>query len=475
MERARIKGIDSRVLAGRISTLISQQPVALAAHVILAGLLALVLSDILPHHWLAVWVAAVWGITAWRGVIWFHHRSGLNMPSDAKSVANTMTVLAVLTGAVWGLPGGLFLPTDPGVLQGFFVFVLGGMAAAAVATLASHLPAFRGFVLLALGPIIGRLLAEGSLLCVTMGLMTAIYFVVLMFTGNNLNRTLTQWLTLQLEKTDLADDLAEARAQTEAANAAKAIFLATVSHELRTPLNAVLGFTHLVRDGVHGPLGNEKYLEYLDHVSGSGTHLAHLIDELLDLSRAEAGYLVVREESVVELSGEVQRCLNFLEARATHAGVTLQGDQLDRLPALRADPRRLRQILLNVLSNAVKFTPEGGKVTFTSERDSDGALLLAVRDTGIGMTDEDLSVALETFGRADSSRAQATEGAGIGLPLTELLLELHGGKMTITSDPGGGTLVTLRFPAERVIENRSVAASEGSSARPPGQRPSPPA
>lgn len=126
-----------------------------------------------------------------------------------------------------------------------------------------------------------------------------------------------------------------------------------------------------------------------------------------------------------------------------------------------------------MLSNAVKFTPEGGEVTLTSERASDGALILSVRDTGIGMTEEDLSVALETFGRADSSRAQATEGTGIGLPLTELLLELHGGKMAITSDPGGGTLVTLRFPAERVIENSNGAAPEGSSVQPRGQRTSP--
>lgn len=473
MERSGIKETDSRVLAGRINALVSQQPVALFANVILAALLALVLSDLMPHHWLALWMATVWGITAWRSVIWFRYRNGLVTPANAQSVANALTTTAILTGAIWGVSGGLFLPTDPGVLQGFFVFVLGGMSAAAVATLASHLPAFRGFVLLALGPIIGRLLADGTMLCISMGLMTAIYFVVLMFTGNNLNRTLTRWLTVQLEKTDLADDLAEARAQAEAANAAKAIFLATVSHELRTPLNAVLGFTHLVRDGVHGPLGNKKYQEYLDHVSGSGTHLAHLIDELLDLSRAEAGYLVVREESVVELSGEVKRCLDFLAARASHAGVTLRAERLDRLPALRADPRRLHQILLNVLSNAVKFTPEGGEVTFTSERAGDGALVLAVRDTGIGMTEEDLSIALETFGRADSSRAQATEGTGIGLPLTELLLELHGGKMAIISDPGGGTLVTLRFPAERVIENSSGAAAEGSSAQPPGQRTSP--
>jgi signal transduction histidine kinase len=473
LERATIEGTDDRVLAGRIDSLIGQQPVALAANVILAGLLAPALNGAVPGPWLAAWVATVWGITAWRGAIWLRHRGQPVAPADAKAVARAMTAVAVITGAAWGVPGGLFFPADPGVLQGFLVFLLGGLSAAAVATLAGHLPAFRYYVVLVLVPMIGRLLYEGDFLSVVMGSMSAIYFVVLMFTGNNLNRTLTRALTLQIEKSDLAEDLAEARIQAEAANTAKAIFLATVSHELRTPLNAVLGFTHLVRDEVHGPLGSDTYKEYLDHVNGSGQHLLHLIDELLDLSRAEAGYLVVREESVIDLGSEMTHCLAFLAARAEHGGVTLRAQGIDRLPALRADPRRLRQIVLNVLSNAVKFTPRGGEATVTAERASDGSLVLAVRDTGIGMSEEDLSVALENFGRTDSSRALAREGAGIGLPLTGLLMELHGGGMKIASDPGGGTLVSLRFPAERVIESAGSARSGGTSAHARGQRASP--
>jgi signal transduction histidine kinase len=211
-------------------------------------------------------------------------------------------------------------------------------------------------------------------------------------------------------------------------------------------------------------LDKEKIQEYLSHVTGSGTHLLHLIDELLDLSRAEAGYLVVREDSAVELGDELAECLAFLAVRAEHGGVALQASGLEQLPALRADRRRLRQIVLNVLSNAVKFTPRGGRVTLAGEQGDDGALVLSVRDTGIGMAEEDLSVALEAFGRADSSLARATEGAGIGLPLTQLLMELHGGRMKIVSTPGEGTLVALHFPAERVIENTVAAASGGPTA-----------
>ncbi len=464
MERARNEGTDGRVLVGRINTLISQQPVALGANVILGASLIPVLGGVWPGVWLAAWVGAIWAVTAWRGVVWFRHRRGLTRPGDAMRVGRAMTVVATTSGAFWGLPGAVFFPPDPVALQGFFVFVIGGMSAAAVATLGAHLPAFRNFIVLTLLPLIARLALEADMMHLIMALMGAIYFVVMMVTGHNLNRMLTQSLRLQIEKSDLADELEEAHTQAEAANAAKSIFLATVSHELRTPLNAVLGFTHLVRDGLRGPLDKRKIDEYLSHVTGSGTHLLHLIDELLDLSRAEAGYLVVREESAVDLGGEVADCLAFLTVRAEHGGVALEADGLEQLPALRADRRRLRQILLNVLSNAVKFTPEGGKVTFNSERGADGALMLTVRDTGIGMAEEDLRVALEAFGRADSSRARATEGAGIGLPLTQLLMELHGGRMKIVSKPGDGTLVTLHFPAERVIENSVAAASSGPTA-----------
>lgn len=457
-------GSADRVLAGKINTLISQQPVGLFANLILAGLLAPVLSGAWPIPWLATWIGAIWAVTAWRGAVWFRHRRGLAQTADAKRVARTTTVLATLSGLIWGVPGAIFFPADPVAIQGFFVFVLGGMSAGALATLGAHFPAYRNFLALTLLPLIARLAFEADMLHLMMALLASIYFVVMVVTGRNLDRMLTRSLVLQLEKSDLAEDLAAARARAEAADAAKSIFLATVSHELRTPLNAVLGFTHLVREGVYGPLGKEKIQEYLSHVTGSGTHLLHLIDELLDLSRAEAGYLVVREESVVEFGDEVADCLAFLAVRAEHGDVVLEADGLEQLPALRADRRRLRQILLNVLSNAIKFTPRGGSVTVTGEQGDDGALVLAVRDTGIGMAEEDLSIALEAFGRADSSHARATEGAGIGLPLAQLLMKLHGGRMKIVSKPDDGTLVTLHFPAERVIENPVAATSGGPTA-----------
>ena len=453
MPQAATPSIEERVYAGRIATLIRQQPMAVVANLVNSGLLALLLGESWPTAWLAVWVAGVWLVTALRGAVWFCYRRASAEPARATTLGRLLTGVALASGTIWGLPAVVFFPEAPLVLQGFIVFVLGGMSAGAVATLASHLPAFYSFIVPALVPLVGRLLFEGEVLYVAMGLMGGVYLVALVATGLNLNRTLTRALTLQIEKSDLVDDLTEARAKAEAANVAKSAFLATVSHELRTPLNAVIGFAQLLEAEVHGPLGHGKYREYLGHMSGSGIHLLNLIDELLDLSRAEAGHLLIRDEIAVDLAAELTHCIALMTARAEHSGVSLETSLPENLPRLRADPQRLRQIVLNVLSNALKFTPKDGLVELSATREPSGKLVLAVRDSGIGMSEGDLTVALEFFGRADNARSRATEGAGIGLPLTALLLEMHGGELEIDSQLDAGTLVNLRFPPERVIEN----------------------
>ncbi len=332
------------------------------------------------------------------------------------------------------------------------MFVLAGMSAGAVATLSGHLPAFYGFVLPSLLPLIAQLLLQNQTIYGAMGLMGAVYLLVLVTTGLSLNRTLTQSLRLQMEKSDLIEDLTKARTRAEAANVAKSAFLATISHELRTPLNAVLGFAQVLENEIHGPLGHRKYREYLRHMSGSGIHLLNLIDELLELSRAESGSLTLREEVAVDLVAELTHCVALLKVHAEHRRTCLKLALPEDLPRLRADPQRLRQIVLNVVSNAIKFTPEGGLVELAAVRDAPSALILTVRDTGIGMSERELAVAMEFFGQADNAQAHASDGLGIGLPLTAILMKLHDGDLEIESKPGGGTVVGLRFPPERVIE-----------------------
>lgn len=457
--------IQDRVLAGRIETLIGQQPMAVLANLVNSGLSALVLSPLWPASGLILWVGAIWTVSALRVAVWLSCRRGFADPADVVGVGRLQVALAAASGLLWGIPGALIFSSGPIVLQGFIVFVLGGMSAGAVSTSASHLPAFFAYLVPSLLPIVLSLLFEGGMLYFSMGLMGAVYFAVLVTAGINLNRTLSRQLQLQIEKSDLADRLTAARIEAETANRAKSAFLATVSHELRTPLNAVLGFTQAIEQQVHGPLGNTAYEEYIQHIQGSGTHLLALINELLDFSKAEQGRLEIVDERV-DLTAAFKDCIALIAPRAKHHDIKLQTTIERPMPALRADPRRLKQIILNVLSNAVKFTPNGGRIDISAEHSSSGEIIVSVRDTGIGMAEDDMAIAMEHFGQADSSHSRTTGGTGIGLPFTALLMQLHGGEVIIDSRPGEGTLVRLHFPAERVIEGSvSSLGTDAASSR----------
>ncbi|MBF0094253.1 MAG: PAS domain S-box protein [Alphaproteobacteria bacterium] len=253
--------------------------------------------------------------------------------------------------------------------------------------------------------------------------------------------------------TDMTDrkkaevDLRLANARTEAASKAKSEFLAGMSHELRTPLNAVIGFSDAILAEIFGPLGNDRYLDYVEDIRRSGFLLLDLINDILDIAKVEAGRMDLHEE-VVRVEHVVDASLRLIRPRAEKCGVRLHRDLPDELPGLYVDERRLKQVLLNLLSNAVKFAP-GGDVAVRAWVGGDGWLAVAVADNGIGMSDEDLIKALEPFGQADSSVTRA-EGTGLGLPLSKRLVEAHGGVFVVASEPGVGTTVSSRFPAARV-------------------------
>ncbi len=237
--------------------------------------------------------------------------------------------------------------------------------------------------------------------------------------------------------------------QAEASNSAKSAFLANMSHELRTPLNAVIGFSELVtRDLEQGRNDPPKHLDYLKDVSNSAAHLMKLLNDILDLARIEAGKLDLREQPM-DLRECIDGCATIMEERFARAGVTLRIDLPDGLPGLLADETKVKQVLLNLLSNAVKFTTEGGAVTVTARR-ADG-LVVRVSDTGIGIAPGDIDKVMSPFGQVESALSRKYDGAGLGLPISQALMEMHDGSLGLESVPGKGTTVALVFPAERFL------------------------
>ena len=240
--------------------------------------------------------------------------------------------------------------------------------------------------------------------------------------------------------------LIEARLQE--ASKAKSDFLASVSHELRTPLNAIIGFSEMIRDAVIGPL-DARYREYGRDIHTSGSHLHKIINDILDISKIENGRLELREESI-SIGETAEACRRTLTAMAEATGVTLTLAIPSALPPIRADQVRFQQILLNLMSNAVKFTPSGGRVRVSAAIEAD-RLAITVADTGIGMRPEDVAIALEPFRQIDGPLSRRYDGTGLGLPLAKALVELHGGRLEIESAPGAGTLVRICLPLGRVV------------------------
>jgi two-component system, cell cycle sensor histidine kinase PleC len=254
----------------------------------------------------------------------------------------------------------------------------------------------------------------------------------------------------------IADEL---RIHAESANKAKSDFFAVASHELRTPLNAILGFTEIMQKRMFGPVGSERYVGYIDDIHGTARHLLSIITDILDLSKAEVGKLTLNEEEidVVEI---VAQGMRLLRERAAEAGLrlSLKAPEEARV-LLRGDERLVKQVVLNLLGNSIKFTPAGGSIAVTLEQVSDGACALRVTDSGIGIAASDIPRVLEPFVQVESAFVRKHGGTGLGLPLVKKIMELHGGGIDIASTLGAGTTVTVTFPPDRAIRLPRLAAN----------------
>lgn len=255
-------------------------------------------------------------------------------------------------------------------------------------------------------------------------------------------------LIFELQEAQSMSD--EARRHAEQANIAKSRFLATMSHELRTPLNAIIGFSEVLKSELLGPHHVAQYKEYAGDIHSSGQHLLNLINELLDLSRIEAGKYELNEDaiSLIDIADDSRR---MLEIRAKTKGVELEIQFPDSLPKIWGDERAVRQVVLNLLSNAIKFTPQSGKITLVVDQSDDGSQFIAVKDTGPGIPQDEIETVLSSFGQGSLAQKTAEQGAGLGLPIVQKIMELHQGRFDLFSKLRFGTEVIATFPRARVM------------------------
>jgi signal transduction histidine kinase len=263
-------------------------------------------------------------------------------------------------------------------------------------------------------------------------------------------------IQLQEERASAYEALRVAKEAAEHANRAKSEFLATMSHELRTPLNAIIGFSEMIAAQTLGPIGNAQYHDYINDINASGVHLLTIINDILDLSKAEAGKLQLSED-VADLRHVIEAALKMVRPRAASAGVTLSSDIPSELPFLIGDELRLKQALLNLLSNGIKFTPAGGQVDITAA-ERNGELIITIRDTGIGIASADIPKAFEPFRQIDNRLSRKYEGTGLGLPLATAIIDQHDGRLELASEVGIGTTVTVAIPAQRLLPTVQATA-----------------
>ena len=248
------------------------------------------------------------------------------------------------------------------------------------------------------------------------------------------------------------EELVHAKVIAEKASTAKTSFLANMSHELRTPLNSIIGFSQALSDETFGPLGGQKNKEYVEIINSAGGHLLHIIGDILDLTKIEAGEDKLFEENV-DVSAEIRLSLDMMSEQANRKNITLREQPPFEEVVLWGDEVRLRQIILNLLSNAIKFTPEDGEVSVSAWRDKAGASMIRVSDTGIGIDTDDLEKVISPFEQVEDVFVRQEGGTGLGLSLVRSLMEMHGGIMSIESTLGVGTTVTLHFPARRAVHS----------------------
>ncbi len=382
-----------------------------------------------------------------------------------------ITASEFLQATCWVTSLFLFWPQSNVLDRSFLIAAL--MAASIVRFLivSNYMPVLvAGTCVLTLG-IAARCIAEGGPIGVSLALLVIVLEAFFLFVSRQMQDVAREMFSLRAEKDRLITELEterdkanSERQKAETASDAKSAFLANMSHELRTPLNAILGFSEILAREILGPIQNGAYRSYAGDIHTSGRHLLELINDILDLSRIEAGRAELREEPLI-LKEAADAAKGLLDLRSHEKHIVVDMYFPDTLPKLLADKRAVHQIFINLLTNAIKFTPAGGEVMITAQVHGNGGLSLHVKDNGPGIPAHELEQATSAFARGSLATKKAIDGAGLGLPIVRGLMQLHGGSLDIKSAPGEGTEVICTFPSTRVLSGPRGEILAGSEAK----------
>ncbi len=452
MKPALAPDIERELNVERLLALVRLQPVAAVAHSMNSLILGIAAWPYFRSAGFAACVAVFQAAALWQLYMWFSRR-GRPRPSEIKSRTISRAVAwAGLYGLLWGGFTTALVVSVPDTDVDLLTFsMIAGMAAGGTIMLYSIPAAMVAFLALAVMPPWIAVALSGDRMAPGVVAYTVLYLSFLIAAGRNGHQTFVENVRLRIQNAELAY-------KAEVANRAKSRFLANMSHELRTPLNAIIGFAEVIHNQFKGPVGNPQYVDFARSIHESGRHLVGIINDILDLSKVEAGKADLEEDvtspaSVVAQALDVMR--QAIDAAQLRAEIRAQPD----LPDLLIDARKINQVLLNLLSNAVKFTPPGGRVRLEAKRAADGGVELIVTDSGIGIAHDELTEVLKPFVQSRDAERRRVQGTGLGLPLADQLVRLHGGQLTLTSTRDVGTTVIVHLPPQRAVEPRAAKAS----------------